>query len=144
MDDNTLQILKTFRIMVVDDFKPWCRFASATIQKEPELQIVGEASDGSEAVEKAQKLQPDLILLDIGLPTLNGIKAATQIHQVAPDAKILFVSQISEAEIVREALSNGAKGYVLKIDAGAELLPAIKAITGGGYFVSGGLKESRC
>ena len=77
----------TICILVVDDYEPWRRFVSTTLQKQPKLQVIGEALDGLEAVQKAQQLQPDLILLDIGLPTLNGIEAARRIRGFPPSPK---------------------------------------------------------
>jgi DNA-binding NarL/FixJ family response regulator len=87
-----------------------------------------------EAVDKAEELQPDLILLDIGLPTLNGIEAARRIRKLAPESKILFVSQESPADIVQEALSLGALGYVVKAHAKCELIPAVKTVLQGRRF----------
>jgi DNA-binding NarL/FixJ family response regulator len=124
---------------VVDDYEPWRRFVSTTLQKQPELQIVGEVTDGFEAVQKAQQLQPDLILLDIGLPTLNGIEAARRIREVSPKSKILFVSENRSWDIVEEALRTGAGGYVVKSDATGELLPAVEAVLKGKQFVSASL-----
>ena len=98
------------RILVVEDYEPFRRFVCSTLGKTPELQIIGEASDGLEAVQKAEELQPDLILLDIGLPTLNGIEAARRIRKLSPESKILFVSQESSADVVQEALSVGGTG----------------------------------
>src|SRR5262245_18482139 len=98
------------------------------LQKNPELEIVGEATDGLEAVQKAQELQPDLILLDIGLPALNRIEAARRISTLSPKSIILFVSENYSAEIAMEALRVGGHGYVIKSDAGSELLPAIGAV----------------
>jgi len=121
---------------VVDDYEPFRRFVRSTLGKRPELQIVGEASDGFEAVEKAEELQPDLILLDVGLPTLNGIEAARQIHTLAPESKMIFLSQESSADMVQEALSLGAWGYVAKVKAGSDLLPAVEAVLQGKRFVS--------
>jgi|SRR5580704_10328996 DNA-binding NarL/FixJ family response regulator len=126
----------TVRILVVDDYEPFRRFVRSTLGKRPELQIVGEASDGFEAVEKAEELQPDLILLDVGLPTLNGIEAARQIHTLAPESKMIFLSQESSADMVQEALSLGAWGYVAKVKAGSDLLPAVEAVLQGKRFVS--------
>ena len=74
----------TIRVLVVDDYEPWRRFVCSTLQKRPELQVVGEVSDGLEAVQQAEQLQPDLIVLDIGLPTMNGIEAARRIREVSP------------------------------------------------------------
>jgi DNA-binding NarL/FixJ family response regulator len=125
-----------FRVLVVDDFEPWRDFVSSKILMKPELQVVGEASDGLEAVQKAVELKPDLILLDIGLPTLSGIEAARQIRKLAPESKIIFLSQESSAEIVQEALSLGAWGYVVKTMAESELLTAVETVISGKKFVS--------
>ena len=104
-------------VLVVEDYEPFHRFICSTLGKRPELQIVGEALDGLQAVQKAEELQPNLILLDIGRPTLNGIEAACRISQLVPAAKVLFVSQNNDADVVKTALSNGAKGYVRKENA---------------------------
>jgi DNA-binding NarL/FixJ family response regulator len=95
-----------------------------------------------EAVQKAKELNPDLIVLDIGLPTLNGIEAARRIRKLAPESKILFVSQESSPDVVREALSVGALGYVIKAHAGSELLAAVEAFCQGRQFVGSGLPGS--
>ena len=102
-----------------------------------ELQVIGEVSDGLEAVRRAVKLKPDLVLLDIGLPTLNGIEAARQIRGLAPECKIIFVSQESSADVVQEALSVGALGYVVKARAGSDLLAAVEAAILDKEFVGG-------
>ena len=123
----------------MDDQEIWRNFAVKTLQRKPELHICGEASDGLQAVQKAQELQPDLILLDIGLPTLNGVEAARRIHGVSPGSKILFLSENRSPDIVEAALSNGAGGYVLKSDAAGELLPGVQAVLEGKRFVSASL-----
>jgi len=125
-----------FRVLAVDDYEPWRSFALRTLQKKPELQVVGEASDGLEAVQKAQELQPDLILLDIGLPTVNGIEAARQILQFAPNTKILFVSEQRSSDIVEEALRTGARGYLVKSKAATELVTAVEVVLQGEEFLS--------
>jgi CheY-like chemotaxis protein len=107
--------------------------------KQPELRIVGEVSDGLEAVQVAQELQPDLILLDIGLPALNGIEAARRIREVSPSSKILFMSENRSPDIAEEAIRTGASGYVVKSDAASDLLPAIKAVLEGKRFTSASL-----
>jgi DNA-binding NarL/FixJ family response regulator len=129
----------TLRILIVDDNEPFRQFIATKLQTNPQLRIVKEACDGAEAVQQAQELQPDLILLDIGLPTLNGIEAARRIRKVSPTSKILFVTENRSTDIAEEALSTGAGGYVVKSDAGSELLPAIKAVLEGKCFVSAGL-----
>jgi DNA-binding NarL/FixJ family response regulator len=120
---------------VVDDFAPWPRFVIAKLRQNQNMQIVGVASDGLAAVLKAAELQPDLILLDVGLPKLNGIEAARRICKVAPKSKILFLSQEIDVEVARVALSDG-HGYVLKSDAGKELFAAIEVVMQGEKFVS--------
>jgi DNA-binding NarL/FixJ family response regulator len=125
----------TVRILVVDDYEPWRRFVSTTLQKQPKLQVIGEALDGLEAVQKAEELRPDLIVLDIGLPSLNGIEAARRIRKLSPESKILFISQESSSDLVQEALGTGAHGYVVKTDARSELLEAVSAVLRGEQFV---------
>jgi DNA-binding NarL/FixJ family response regulator len=127
----------SIRVLVMDDYGPWCRFVCSALQQQAEFefQVVGEVADGLEAVEKARELQPDLILLDIGLPTLNGIEVARRIRQVSPESKILFASQESSADVVQAALSVGARGYVVKVDAGTELLTAANAVVRGERFI---------
>jgi len=118
----------SIRVLVVDDYEPWRRFLSTTLQKELELHIIGEGCDGLEAVHKAEELQPDLILLDIGLPTLNGIEASRRIRKLSPAAKIVFVSENRSREIAQEALSTGARGYIVKSDVASELARAVHAV----------------
>jgi DNA-binding NarL/FixJ family response regulator len=105
----------------------------------PELRVICEASDGSEAVQKADDLKPDLIVLDIGLPKLNGIEAARRIRQFSPSSKILFLSQNNDLDVVQAALGTGALGCVHKMNALGELLPAVDAVLQGKQFVSSGL-----
>jgi DNA-binding NarL/FixJ family response regulator len=123
------------RVLVVDDWEPFRRFVCAELGKRADLQVVGEASDGLEAVQKAVELTPDLILLDIGLPTLNGIEAAQQIRDLVPESKIVFLSQETSADVVQEALDSGALGYVVKAKAGSELLAAVDAVLLGTTFI---------
>jgi DNA-binding NarL/FixJ family response regulator len=127
------------RILVVDDYEPLRRFIASMLGKRSEWRIIAEVADGLEAVHKAEELQPDLILLDIGLPTLNGIEAARRIRSLSPKSKILFVSQESSADVVQEALSSKALGYVVKAHAGTELLAAVEAVLKGQQFIGSGL-----
>ena len=124
------------RILVVDDFEPWRRFVSSTFQKQKDLQILLEVSDGLEAVYKGEDLRPDLVVLDIGLPTLNGIKAAQRIREVSPDSKILFLTEQNSPEMAEAALEAGGAGYVVKSDAGRELLAAVRAVREGKRYLS--------
>jgi DNA-binding NarL/FixJ family response regulator len=115
----------TVRILVVDDFEPWRREVCAMLQRRPEFCVVAEVADGLEAVQEADKLKPDLILLDIGLPSLNGLEVANRIRQSTPDARIIFLTQMSDSDVIRATLSTGAQGYVVKANAWAELFAAI-------------------
>jgi DNA-binding NarL/FixJ family response regulator len=121
---------------VVDDFEPWRRFACLTLRKKPGLQVVSEASNGLEAFQKAVELEPDLILLGIGLPSRNGIEAARRIREIVPEAKIIFLSEESSVDVVQEAMSIGASGYVFKTMAASELLTAVETVLSGLKFVS--------
>lgn len=116
---------------------------ASVLWKRPELQILSEVSDGLEAVQKAKELEPDLMLLEIELPNLNGIEAASRIRQVSPGAKIIFLTQNNDKEVVAAALITGAHGYVLKTDAGSELLTAVAAVLRGDEFISSGIKRSK-
>jgi DNA-binding NarL/FixJ family response regulator len=136
---HTSARLDVVRTLVVDVFAPWRQSVCFMLHRHDEFQLVGEVSDGLEAVQKAEELKPDLILLDIGLPHLNGIEAAKRIRQVVPATKILFLTVDSDADVVQAALDTGAKGYVLKPDAGSELWTAIEAVLQGKEFVSSGL-----
>jgi DNA-binding NarL/FixJ family response regulator len=127
---------RSIRVLVVEDYESFERFVVSILQKQPELQIICKVSDGLEAVQKAEELQPDLIVLDIGLPSLNRIEVARQIRKLSPQSKILFVSQESSADVVQGALGTGAQGYVVKSDAGRELLKGVNAVLRGEQFVS--------
>lgn len=104
------------------------------------MQVIAEASDGSEAIQKAEELKPDLIVLDIGLPKLNGIEAARRIRQLCPGSKIIFLSLCHSSDVVKAALSTGGLGYVGKIDAPRELVLAVDAVLRGKQFVSSSIK----
>ncbi len=123
------------RVLVVDDHEQFRRFLCTTLQNKLELRTILEASDGADAIKLAEALQPDLILLDIGLPKLNGIEAARRIRELAPQSKILFVSQESTVDVVQAAFSAGASGYVVKMDVGNELPAAVEAVLRGERFV---------
>jgi DNA-binding NarL/FixJ family response regulator len=132
MDTRDLSV----RILVVNDSEQFRRLVSVILAMRQNLQVVGEASDGSEAVHKAAELKPDLIILDIDLPNVNGIEAARQIRRCAPQSKIILLSPGVSAVFVPEALSLGAAGYLLKLNVGTELLVAVEAVLLGRQFVS--------
>ena len=117
----------SIRVLVVDDFEPFRRFVRSTLQKNFYCRNILEAADGAEAVKLAEELKPDLVLLDIGLPILNGIEAARRIRELSPKSKILFVSENRSPDIREAALITG-EGYVVKADAASELVGAVNAV----------------
>jgi DNA-binding NarL/FixJ family response regulator len=131
----------TYRVLVVDDFERWRRHIVATLQSDPRWHVVGEAADGLEAVEQARTLKPDLILLDVGLPVLDGIEAGRRMLASDPSCRILFFSEHRSRDIVDAALGINACGYVVKSQAGRELHSAMEAAIAGKPFVSAGLAE---
>ena len=131
--------MSVIRVLVVEDFLPFRRFICTTLAKREGLQVICEVSDGLEAVEKAELLKPDLILLDIGLPHLNGLDAALQIRTLSAKSKIIFLTQEYAADVIQRAFNSGAKGYVLKTKAGVDLLAAVEAVLKGRQFLGSGL-----
>ena len=129
-------------MFVGEDQAPYREFIMSVVQSRPEFQVIAQAADGTEAVRIAEELRPDLILLDIGLPGLNGIDVARRILQLCPQSKVLFVSQESSREVVLGALGTGAVGYVLKADAGSELMAGISSVLSGEKFVSSSIAGS--
>ena len=127
-------------VLIVDDYEPFRRFVCSTIRKQANLLIVAEAPDGAEAIQQAAAFRPDLIVLDIGLPKMNGIEAARAIREIVPDSKIVFLTQESSPEVVEEALNLGARGYVFKMNGENELLGALEAVVLGNKFVSSTLQ----
>ena len=121
---------------MVDDFVPWRNYLVSKLGENPALRVVGCASDGREAVLKAAELHPDLILMDVNLPELSGIKAAARIRGLSPESKILFVSQDLDFDVALAALDAGGLGYVVKSDAENDLLTAVEALMSGKTFVS--------
>jgi DNA-binding NarL/FixJ family response regulator len=134
--------MSSFKLLVVEDHEAFCGLI-ISIVRNADLQVVGQVSDGLEAIQKAEELQPDLILLDIGLPNLNGIEVARRLSKTAPHIKILFVSQESSFEIVQEALDLGALGYVHKSQVQSDLLRAIESVLEGKQFVSSAAKRGK-
>ena len=131
-------VSRIVRVLVVEDFEPFRQLTRSMLGKRSDLQIVCEVSDGLDAVRKAEELKPDLILLDVGLPTLNGVEAARRIRKVVPEAKIIFVTQEFSADVVQAALATGAAGYVVKTRMTSDLLLAVEAVREGRQFVSPG------
>ena len=127
---------QSVRVFLVDDFSPFRDFLRAILVQMPGFEIVGEASDGIEAVQKIRELSPNLILLDVGLPNLSGIEVARLIQNASAHPIILFVSQICDWDIIEHAFLYGASGYVVKSDAAAEFLSAVESVRRGINFIS--------
>jgi DNA-binding NarL/FixJ family response regulator len=136
--------LAVTRILSVDDFEPYRLFIVSLLHERSDLKVICGVSNGLEAVQKAQELKPDLILMDIGLPGLNGIEAARRILTLVPGSKIIFLTQESSPEVIDEAISLGAWGYVLKIQAEVDLLAAVDAVLQDKqFFIDGSNSSSR-
>jgi FixJ family two-component response regulator len=129
----------SIRILIVDDSEPWRQQVRSILEVRPDLHIVAEASDGFEAVRKAKELDPDLVVLEVSLSDLDGFGAASRIRQALPSAAIIILTKNSDENSVRAAFRIGARGYVLKTDAGNELLNAVARILDGDDFVSTGV-----
>jgi DNA-binding NarL/FixJ family response regulator len=134
-----MSISSPTKVLLVEDFEPFRALIKSLIKDVAGLQIIGETSDGLEAIAMTQELRPDLILMDIGLPKLNGIECAQRIRTFLADSKIVFVTQETSIDVLEGALSLGACGYVLKSQVGSELLAAIEAVLQGKQYISKGL-----
>jgi DNA-binding NarL/FixJ family response regulator len=131
--------MSVVQILLVDDSLPWQRFVLTYFETKTEFKVITTAPDGLEAVRKASELRPEVILMDVNLPGMNGIEAARQIRGVSPGSKILFLSMQRDSEIVQAAFDAGGSGYVLKLDFNRDLIPAIRTILLGQHFVSNSL-----
>jgi len=142
VEDCNFAELSMVRILVVEDFEAYRTFIISMLQAKPEFEVVCAVSDGINAVAKARELGPDLILMDIGLPELDGLEAARRIRELVPSSKIVFLTQETDVEVVKEALSVGAWGYISKKQTQSHLLAALGAILQGERFVSSGLGDT--
>jgi DNA-binding NarL/FixJ family response regulator len=125
----------TVRVLVVDDLDLWHTFVHMRLHQEPNIHVIAVAADGLEAVQKAEELRPDLILLDIDLPKLNGIEAARRISRLVPQSKILFLSSNADPDVVRSAFNAGGLGYIQKSEAARELLKGMETVLLGERFL---------
>jgi len=130
--------MRAYRALIVDDHEGFRQFLRRALEEQTHCQVIGEVSDGLEAVRKAEELHPDLILLDLGLPGLNGMEAARRIGKRCPESKILFVTQDTSSDVVEGAIRMGACGYLLKSDA-VELSRAVDEVLHGRRFISSSL-----
>ena len=128
--------MSSIRVLLVDDHEVARRGIRSVLASDADVDVVSEAVSGEEGVKRAAELQPAIILLDISLPGINGIQAARQMRVLSPESRIIFLSQHDSIQIARDALSAGGHGYVVKSDAGRDLLEAIRTVFAGRLFVS--------
>ncbi|HZR18928.1 MAG TPA: response regulator transcription factor [Verrucomicrobiae bacterium] len=133
--------MNTIRVLLVEDHNVVRAGLRALLHASGDIEVIGEAHNGQEGVKAAQTLRPDLVLLDLGMPRLNGVQAARKIIRAAPRAKVLVLSAYSDEGHVREAMAVGVAGYVLKQSAGTDLLEAIRETAGGGAYFSPGISN---
>jgi two-component system, NarL family, response regulator LiaR len=117
-------------IILADDFAPWRARVRSFLQRKTEWKIVFEACDGLEAVQKTVELHPEVVLLDLSMPGLNGIEAAKRIRQLSPDSKIVILTENADEDLMAAALEAGASAYVLKSEMTADLIPAVQTALG--------------
>lgn len=129
------------KILIADDHGVVRQGLRVLIESEPDMEVLGEASDGREVVEMANKLSPDIILMDVAMPHLNGVEACRAILEVNPEVKVIALSVHSDKKFVTEMLRAGASGYVLKTCLFEEVLRAVRTVAGGGYYLSAKITE---
>jgi DNA-binding NarL/FixJ family response regulator len=129
------------RVIVVDDHAVIRRGVQGILHAFPEWELCGEAQDGQEAIRLAETVRPEIIIMDVSMPGLNGLEATRIIRNILPDTKILLLTLHSSTELVRSAFRAGARGYVLKSDAEQELVRALNVLAGDGTYVSPGIDQ---
>jgi DNA-binding NarL/FixJ family response regulator len=125
------------RVLIVEDFDAYRDVVRSLINRQPAFLVIGEAATGLEAVEKAQQLKPDVVLMDIGLPKMSGFEAARLMKALEPAPKIIFLTAQTDIDLMEEALMLGACGFISKAHAGSELLPALEAAVCDETFIGG-------
>lgn len=134
--------MKKIKLLVADDHKIFRQGIKMLLEEESDLQVVGEASDGREAVKKATELKPDVILMDIAMANLNGLEATRQIKKQLPSAKVIMVTMHKNEEYVLQSFQAGASGFILKEGAVEELVSAIRSINSGKSFLSPSISKT--
>lgn len=137
------QKISMIRILAVEDFTPWQRVIVRILESQNDFEVISVVADGKEAVQKAKELQPDVILMDVGLPGIDGFEATQRIRIVSPGSKILFLSTIGSPKFVEKAFSLGASGYVLKHDSNSDLVSSVRTVLLDQYFISRTLTNRR-
>ena len=127
---------KHTRVLLADDHELVRDGIRARLQKVPELEVVGEATNGRDAVNLALELRPDVLLMDVSMPVMNGLEAAMEIRKTRPDIAVLILSVYDNPEYVRGVVQAGARGYILKDISAAEMITAINSVASGGYYFS--------
>jgi DNA-binding NarL/FixJ family response regulator len=122
------------RILVVDDHPVVRQGLKNLLDRDPDWEIIDEAEDGLEAVEKADRLKPDVVVLDLSMPRMNGLDACREIRKNVPDSEILIVTQHDSPQMMREAFNANARGYVVKSDVGRDLVAAVDAVSQHKFF----------
>lgn len=130
------------KILLADDHALVRHGFRMILAAQPDMEIVGEAGNGRDAVEQAQKLKPDVVVMDVAMPELNGIEATRRIIELAPRARVLALSMHKDAVYVREILRAGARGYLLKDSADADLIAAVRAVAKGEGYLSPGVSDA--
>jgi two-component system response regulator NreC len=133
--------MSTLKVLLVEDHVIVRQGVSALLDEEPDIAIVGEASDGSQALALVQKLRPDIVLMDLSLPGLGGVEATRQIRELYPGVRVLVLSMYDSEEYVFRALRAGASGYVLKQSTSTELVLALRAVAAGSTFLSPSISQ---
>ena len=127
--------MNAIRIFIVDDHSVLRAGLRALLEAEPDMRVVGEADDGSSCLRQVEMVHPDVILLDINMPNMNGLQALKRLRQVVPASKVLILTMHDDADYLRQTLQEGSAGYVLKQAAGDELIMAIRTVYSGGVFL---------
>ncbi|MEM9629716.1 MAG: response regulator transcription factor [Pseudomonadota bacterium] len=127
---------KSVRVLLADDHELVRDGIRARLLKVPDLEVVGEATNGRDAVSLAQDLRPDVLLMDVSMPVMNGLEAATEIRRCCPEIAVLILSVYDNPEYVRGVVQAGARGYILKDISAAEMITAITSVASGGYYFS--------
>ncbi len=124
------------RILLADDHQILREGLKFILEAQPDMTVIGEVADGRQAVREAKRIKPEVLIIDIAMPELNGIEAARQIMEACPSVKVIILSMHYSTEYIYQALLAGARGFVLKEAAGKELIQAIRAVYGGHRYLS--------